>query len=241
MADAEPMPTLIRPMLATAGKLPDRDAAFGYETKWDGVWAIAYLDDGARDRSIATTPMSPPPTLNSLARAPRSARCRPCWTARSRVDDLAGRRSRRSSRGCICATAGHRPVGRSGTRHVLRFRSALPGRTSTVDLPWTGRRNCSRRWVWTGRPDAAAHGRRRRAALARPCASGRGISQTLEIHRGRSPASIKIKNSGPRRSWSGVDAGPGRLRGHHRVPAARPARTRRLHYIGQVGTGFTRC
>ena len=44
----EPMPELVRPMLATLGQLPPapEDAAFGYEMKWDGVRAVVYADGG---------------------------------------------------------------------------------------------------------------------------------------------------------------------------------------------------
>lgn len=41
---AEPLPDLVRPMLATAGDLPRDEAAFGYELKWDGVRAVVYVD-----------------------------------------------------------------------------------------------------------------------------------------------------------------------------------------------------
>jgi bifunctional non-homologous end joining protein LigD len=37
------MPTLVEPMLATLGRLPT-DGKWGYEFKWDGVRAIAYVD-----------------------------------------------------------------------------------------------------------------------------------------------------------------------------------------------------
>jgi bifunctional non-homologous end joining protein LigD len=42
------LPELLRPMLATLGELPSsvQDDRFGYETKWDGVRTIAYLDGG---------------------------------------------------------------------------------------------------------------------------------------------------------------------------------------------------
>ncbi|GAA4998650.1 non-homologous end-joining DNA ligase [Actinopolymorpha pittospori] len=42
----EPMPRLIRPMLATLGELPPagEDEKFGYEMKWDGLRAVAYAD-----------------------------------------------------------------------------------------------------------------------------------------------------------------------------------------------------
>ena len=47
MPDApQPMPDSIEPMLARTGRLPREDSAYGFEVKWDGVRAIARLDDG---------------------------------------------------------------------------------------------------------------------------------------------------------------------------------------------------
>jgi bifunctional non-homologous end joining protein LigD len=45
-ADREPMPEHIEPMKATLAKLPRDEAQWGYEIKWDGVRAIAYLPPG---------------------------------------------------------------------------------------------------------------------------------------------------------------------------------------------------
>jgi bifunctional non-homologous end joining protein LigD len=42
----EPMPEHVKPMLAKAGPLPSDDERWGYEIKWDGVRAIAYVDGG---------------------------------------------------------------------------------------------------------------------------------------------------------------------------------------------------
>lgn len=42
----EPMPEEIAPMLAKLGKLPRADADYGYEIKWDGVRALAFVDSG---------------------------------------------------------------------------------------------------------------------------------------------------------------------------------------------------
>ena len=44
----EPVPALIRPMLATAGTLPPAadDDAWAYEMKWDGVRAVVHVDGG---------------------------------------------------------------------------------------------------------------------------------------------------------------------------------------------------
>ena len=46
--EVQPLPTLIRPMLATLGELPtaSRDSEYGYELKWDGVRAVAYIATG---------------------------------------------------------------------------------------------------------------------------------------------------------------------------------------------------
>ena len=45
-------PDSLRPMLATAGKLPARDAGWSYEMKWDGIRALAFVDgDVVRFRS----------------------------------------------------------------------------------------------------------------------------------------------------------------------------------------------
>lgn len=43
-----PMPDRFAPMLATVGELPDtaQDAQWGYETKWDGARAVAFLSEG---------------------------------------------------------------------------------------------------------------------------------------------------------------------------------------------------
>ncbi|HEY1830168.1 MAG TPA: non-homologous end-joining DNA ligase [Acidimicrobiales bacterium] len=42
----DPLPTTIRPMLATSGQLPTSDAGWAFEIKWDGVRAITFVDGG---------------------------------------------------------------------------------------------------------------------------------------------------------------------------------------------------
>ncbi len=51
--DWQPVPALVRPMLATAGALPagGEDGRWGYEMKWDGVRAVIYVD-GGRTRTL---------------------------------------------------------------------------------------------------------------------------------------------------------------------------------------------
>jgi bifunctional non-homologous end joining protein LigD len=47
-------PEGLRPMLATAGTLPARDAGWAYEMKWDGIRALAFAEDG-RVRLVSRT------------------------------------------------------------------------------------------------------------------------------------------------------------------------------------------
>jgi bifunctional non-homologous end joining protein LigD len=44
--DREPMPADLKPMLATAGKLPRDDGRWAFELKWDGVRTLAYCEPG---------------------------------------------------------------------------------------------------------------------------------------------------------------------------------------------------
>jgi bifunctional non-homologous end joining protein LigD len=61
--DAEPLPQLIRPMMAVSGELPRpaEDARYAYEMKWDGVRAVVYADRGSikvlsrNDRDVTGT------------------------------------------------------------------------------------------------------------------------------------------------------------------------------------------
>ena len=42
----DPLPTSMKPMLATAGPLPDESTPWAYEIKWDGVRAILFVEGG---------------------------------------------------------------------------------------------------------------------------------------------------------------------------------------------------
>ncbi len=50
----EPLPALIRPMLAVAGDLPSPDRDWSFEFKWDGVRAVSYVE-GGRMRVLSRT------------------------------------------------------------------------------------------------------------------------------------------------------------------------------------------
>ncbi|MGH8893191.1 MAG: non-homologous end-joining DNA ligase [Actinomycetes bacterium] len=59
----EPLPALVRPMLATAGDLPPAESedSWAFEMKWDGVRSVVYVDGGEvrvltrNDREVADT------------------------------------------------------------------------------------------------------------------------------------------------------------------------------------------
>ncbi|MEA2144087.1 MAG: bifunctional non-ous end joining protein LigD, partial [Solirubrobacteraceae bacterium] len=61
--DADPMPDLVKPMLATPGQLPGaaEEDAWAFEMKWDGVRAVVYVDHGSvrvltrNDREVIAT------------------------------------------------------------------------------------------------------------------------------------------------------------------------------------------
>src|SRR3954447_3576970 len=67
----DPMPEHIVPMLAKLSKLPREDGGWGYEIKWDGVRAIAYVKDGkARLESRNLNDVTPRyPEVQGLAQA----------------------------------------------------------------------------------------------------------------------------------------------------------------------------
>ncbi len=43
---ADPLPTSIKPMLAVPGRLPEDDANWAFEIKWDGIRAILFVEGG---------------------------------------------------------------------------------------------------------------------------------------------------------------------------------------------------
>ena len=51
-AGFQPLPELVRPMLAVAGALPASDDGWAYEVKWDGVRAVVYIS-GGRARALS--------------------------------------------------------------------------------------------------------------------------------------------------------------------------------------------
>jgi bifunctional non-homologous end joining protein LigD len=63
---ADPMPDSLRPMLATPGALPEDDARWAFEIKWDGVRAILYVE-GGRVRALSRNDLDVTSSFPELA------------------------------------------------------------------------------------------------------------------------------------------------------------------------------
>ena len=93
------LPSKLSPMLATPGVPPRGEAGWAYEMKWDGVRALAFIEDGqlrlaSRTRRDITVAY---PELTALGRRPARS-C--CWTGRSSRSTTGGRASPSCSSAC---------------------------------------------------------------------------------------------------------------------------------------------
>ncbi|MGS2616102.1 non-homologous end-joining DNA ligase [Micromonospora sp. LZ34] len=241
------MPTLVRPMLATSGALPG-GSGWGYEFKWDGVRAIAYVAGDVRllsrnDRDVTRAY----PELDELAQLLPGRRAvldgeivalddqgRPSFSALQRRMHV-----RAPSAGLVTAT----PV-----RLYLFDLLHLDGRDLTA-LPYTERRsalqelNLSGQGVdtppyWTG--DAGRDLATAAADLGLEGVVAKQLGSPYEPGR-RSPAWVKVPlNDTVEVIVGGYQPGAGRRAGTiGSLLLGMYDRTDKLTYIGHVGTGFT--
>lgn len=63
---ADPLPTSLKPMLATAGSLPVDGGAWAYEIKWDGIRAILFVE-GGRVRAVSRNDLDVTASFPELA------------------------------------------------------------------------------------------------------------------------------------------------------------------------------
>ncbi|MCW3813940.1 non-homologous end-joining DNA ligase [Micromonospora sp. DR5-3] len=241
------MPKLVPPMLASSGALPT-GSGWGYEFKWDGVRAIAYVDDGFRllsrnDRDVTRAY----PELGELARL------------------LAGRRAVLD--GEIVALDGHGRPSFSALQHRMHVRApaaalveATPVRLYLFDLLYLD-----------GRDLTALPYTERRAALEELGLSGESVETppywTGEAGRDLATAAAELGLEGVVAKQLGAPYQPGRrapawvkvplndtvevIVGGWKPGSGRRAGTigslllgmydaaDKLVYIGHVGTGFT--
>lgn len=245
----EPIPELVRPMLATLGDLPEDETGWRYEFKWDGVRAVAYVDGGRlrllsrNDRDVTASY----PELRPLGEALGSRRV--VLDGEIIAVDGAGRPSfeaLQSRMHVADAQRARRLASRAPVTYMVFDILYLDGR-STLDLPYHERRRLlaglgltADRWAvpeshpGPGAPlleAARSHGLEGLVAkrVDSPYRPGR-----------RSPEWVKIKIH---RTQEVVIGGwtPGKGTRRQRIGALLVGvpGERGLSYVGKVGTGFS--
>jgi bifunctional non-homologous end joining protein LigD len=244
------MPNLIRPMLATPGSLPAADDSFGYETKWDGVRAIAYVCDG-RLRLFTRNDADVTAAYTELAGLGATLeRVNAILDGEIVALDKAGR---------VSFSALQPRMHLRDARQIARLVEQTPvsyrifdllhlDGNSTMDLPYQQRREVldglplvGARWAIT--PYTVGGGA---AALAKAAAERTEgiVAKRLDsryLPGKRTPAWLKIKNFRTQEvvvgGWRGGQGARSGTIGSLLLGIPGPAG---LEYVGQVGTGFTR-
>jgi bifunctional non-homologous end joining protein LigD len=244
------MDDLIRPMLATPGALPADDAAYAFETKWDGVRAIAYVRDAtlrlySRNDAEVTAAY---PELAPLAAALGGVSAVldgevVAFDGHGRVsfEALQPRMHLRD------ATQIDRLAARSPVRYEIFDLLELDGK-STMDLPYARRRELLESLALSGStfetpPSTVGGGAAALAAAVEQHTEGI-VAKRLDsryLPGRRSPTWLKIKNFRTQEvvigGWTPGQGNRADLIGSLLLGV--PGRDG-LEYVGQVGTGFTR-
>jgi bifunctional non-homologous end joining protein LigD len=243
------LPEHVRPMLATLGELPKDDANWSYEMKWDGVRALAYVQNGrARFTSRNDIDVTVSyPELHSLAEQLGDT---PVLLDGEIVSfDDAGRPSfkRLQQRMHVASAATARRLAESDPAVYLIFDLLhLDGR-DVFDLPYTQRRELLEGLEleggsWQTPPAFSGDGPDAVAASKEQGLEGvmakRSSSRYLPGR--RSPDWVKVKNFHTQEvvvgGWS---PGKGRREGTVGALLLGVPTPEGLRYVGQVGTGFT--
>ena len=244
-------PDSLRPMLATAGTLPARDAGWAYEMKWDGIRALAFLDgDVVRLRSRTGRDISHVyPELAGMAAVVDARQAVLDGEVVAFGDDGWPEFEALQQRMNIASAAQARALAASVPVSYLAFDLLWRDDKPLIDQPYADRR--------TGL-DGLGPDRRQLAGPAvlhrhrrRGCAGGlagatagrhRGQAGAVQIRAGP-PVTVLAEDQelpAPGGGRRRLAAGRGRPGGLDRLAARR--RVRRPHelvYSGHVGTGFT--
>src|SRR5689334_6951048 len=140
--DREPLPDQIAPMLARTGELPPDDGRWGYEIKWDGVRAVAYVE-GGRLRLEARSGRDITPRYPELRELGRALAGREAVLDGEVVAfDGDGRPSFQKLQGRMHLTSEHavRRLSQSDPVHYMIFDLLWLDGRSLMDLPYTERR-----------------------------------------------------------------------------------------------------
>ncbi|MGW0232350.1 non-homologous end-joining DNA ligase [Actinopolymorpha singaporensis] len=249
---SEPLPELVRPMLATLGELPPArdDEKFGYEMKWDGLRAVAYAD-GTKVRLKTRNDLDVTGTYPELADLQESLGSLPAvldgeivaFDAKTGRISFAALQQRMHVRD---AAQVRRLREQSPVTYLIFDLLHLDGR-STVDLTYEQRRELLeslelRGPHWDTPPYTRGGGQELMAASKEQALEGvlaKRLTSRYEPGR-RSRDWIKVKHARTQEVViGGWQPGKGRREGTIGSLLLGVPGPDGLEYVGQVGTGFT--
>lgn len=247
--DWQPLPDRITPMLATLGSLPKDDERWAYEMKWDGVRALVRVDGGrititSRNDNDITVSY---PELRPLGEQLGSTQV--LLDGEIVSFDEQGRPSfgRLQQRMHVAsATTARRLANSEPVVYLIFDLLHLDGR-SLLDLPYTQRRELLERLQLAGdawqTPPAFEGGGAEAVHASRERGLEGVVAKRLDSRYRpgrRSPEWVKVKNLRTQEvivgGWS---PGKGRRAGTVGALLLGLPSDDGLHYVGQVGTGFT--
>ena len=248
--DRKPMPTGITPMMAKlATRLPTPDAAWGFEFKWDGIRALAYVDGGrVRLQSRSLEDITPRyPEIHPMGRALGSAEV--ILDGEIVALDEKGRPSFEEIQQRMGLTADNeiRRKMREVPVTYMVFDILWQDGHSLTDQPYTDRRGALARLKlsgasWQTPPFEKGGGQSMKAASAKAGLEGvmaKRLDSKYEPGR-RTGVWQKIKNHGRQELViGGWLEGEGKRRGFPGALLVGYYKGAELVYAGKVGTGFT--
>ena len=250
--DRQPLPTGIRPMLATSWATPPPDDGnWALEMKWDGVRALAFVERG-RVRLMSRTERDITVAYPELASLGSATAHKQLLLDGEIVVFGAGRLAR--VRGAAAAHARHRRVagenaGRPEPGHLPGVRPAAAGRQAAAGRGVLRPPRAARfDWAWPGLTGRLR--RRSPARTSRPCSRSRPnrawkawwpSGSTRSTCRACAPTSgARSRTTGARRwSWSATSPGKGNRTGQVGSLLIGVNDSSGLIYAGHVGTGFS--
>jgi bifunctional non-homologous end joining protein LigD len=248
--DREPLPDRVVPMLATLGTLPEDDAGWAYEIKWDGVRALVYSEPG-RLRIVSRNLNDVTSQYPEVVRLGRQLGARDALLDGEIVAfDSEGRPSFERLQGRMHLTSERQVRERQRSTPVVYMVFDvlhLDGR-SLLDVPYRERRGLLEGLGLNGAAWDTPGSREGDGAAFLAASRERGLEGVMakrldsQYRPGRrSPAWVKVKNLQRARLVIGGWM-PGEGRRNRRIGALLVGRRDdggALEYAGRVGTGFT--
>lgn len=245
----QPLPDLLRPMLAVPGELPRTERGWSYEFKWDGVRAIAYVE-GGRVRLMTRNDLDRTDTYPELRGIGEALGARQAVLDGEVIAlDASGRPSFEAlqPRMNVADPAKARQLGKRSPVTFILFDVLHLDGSSTVGLPYRQRRRLLEGLAlegehWTVPPTHAGPGADLLAAARSAGMEGVVAKRSASPYRPgqRSSDWIKVKLTRTQEvvvgGWSPGKGG--RAGGIGALLVGIPSEDG-LDYVGKVGTGFS--